>query len=109
VRLTGTQRLQGVMAAPEGAGQVPLCAASEQQEEVDALLLLRSRIQLFVSELHSDYTAPLQRGRESMREGDGRMMEESEGTRKTETNIKRAVNRHHCFYLIPIVYSVDLP
>lgn len=60
--------MQGVMIAPQGAGQVPLCAASKQQEVVHALVL---RSQLFVSELHRDNTPPLHRQRERKKEVEG--------------------------------------
>lgn len=46
------------MSAPLGAGQMPLCAAGEQQEVVHAVVIGN---QLVVAELHCDDTAPLHR------------------------------------------------
>lgn len=46
------------MTAPQGAGQVPLCTASEQQEVVHALL---TTSQLVITELYCDNTMTLQR------------------------------------------------
>ena len=55
------------MIAPEGAGQMPLCAAGKQQEVVHALDI---RSKYFISELHTDNTLPLltEGGREGQNE-----------------------------------------
>lgn len=65
-QLTGTQSLQGVMTAPQGAGQVPLRTASEQQEVVHALL---TTSQLIITELYCDNTMTLQRHADRTEEG----------------------------------------
>lgn len=56
--LTGTHRLQGVMAALQGGGQVSLRAASKQQEIIHILLIVCR--QLFIGELHRDNAVTLQ-------------------------------------------------
>lgn len=52
------------MTALQGAGQVPLCAASKEQEVV---VTLASLSQLFICELHCDSTLALQRTQDKIR------------------------------------------
>jgi hypothetical protein len=58
VGLTWAHGLQGDMADPQGAGQVPLVGASKQQVELYILLILQM---IFITKLHRQKTLTLEK------------------------------------------------
>ena len=58
VGLTWAHGLQGDMADPQGAGQVPLVGASKQQVELYTLLILQM---IFITKLHRQKTLTLEK------------------------------------------------